>query len=227
MTLRSPTEHTPEHMDINSDEEFIDGEAPPDNPVEVEAPPDKPVEVQEVKVVVEGKEVGEANGVSCVRKVALGSEYHGTVSQARHTPHSAILEILENAIGRGASIVHFCLRQFGTATPFFVSVSSISISHEDFKVCLDQRPRKRDELTHQLSVFGDGMKSGSNCLTNGQGNLYVLVKRGEEYWIARYGKPLDEYLHATDCTVLHTCWDVVQGCAVDEEGEPLTSKVQR
>ena len=165
-----------------------------------------------------------------VRNVALGTGYHGTVSQSRHTPHSAMLEIIENAKGRHAKGIHLQLSTFAlpkeTRTPFLVSVSSTSITLDDFKVCLDQRPRLKNEKTHQLAVFGDGMKSSANCLTNGEGNLYVLVARGSERWIARYGKALDDYMRADECKLVQTRWDVDAKRPLGDEG-PLEPREQQ
>jgi len=182
---------------------------------------------EEMEVILEQPPVEAA---SSVRKVALGSNNHATVSQARHTPHSSILEILENAFGRLARGVHMSLETFETGTPFFVSTSSTEISVDDFKVCLDQRPRKKDDKTHQLSVFGDGMKSSANCLTNGAGNLYVLVQQRDAFWIARYGKPLDDLLQPDkhesdrDCMLIESRWDPRKGCALADDGAPLPAE---
>ena len=162
-----------------------------------------------------------------IRNVAIGTGYHKTVSQTRHTPHSAILEIIENAKGRDAKGIHLQLSTFAlpkeTRTNFLVSVSSTSITLDDFKVCLDQRPRLKNEKTHQLSVFGDGMKSSANCLTNGEGNLYVVATHGGERWLARYGKALDDYMGADECKLVQTRWDVVTKRPLGDEGplEPL------
>ena len=40
---------------------------------------------------------------STCRAVTLGSLNHETVSQSRHTPHSSILEILENVLRRDSN----------------------------------------------------------------------------------------------------------------------------
>ena len=54
-------------------------------------------------------ELGSAALHPFVRNVALGTAYHGAVSQSRHTPHSALLEIIENAKGRDAKGIHLQL----------------------------------------------------------------------------------------------------------------------
>ena len=155
-----------------------------------------------------------------VEPVRLGSNYHAAMSRPRHDPLTSLLEIIDNVLGRArweASIpmtsCHLTLCTFSTGTEFLVALSNTKISHDEFVKCLDQRPKDQEARTHALSVFGDGMKSAHNCLVDGNGNLFLCVQRPserggkKEFWLARYGKALDDALGSSDVNKAIAPWD--------------------
>ena len=161
-------------------------------------------------------------GAGLLEPVRLGTAYHASISRPRHDPLTAILEIVDNVLGRARwdssvrmTCSHLMMEDFKLNTDFFVALSNTKISHDDFVSCLDQRPRaETGARSHALSVFGDGMKSSHNCLVDGNGNLFLCVMHRDQpsdepqFWIARYGKAFDDSQGSEDVLKLICEWDV-------------------
>jgi|Transcript_15481 hypothetical protein len=73
------------------------------------------------------------------------------------------------------------------------------------------------------------MKSSHNCLVDGTGNLFLCVMHREssdtepEFWLARYGKALDESLGSPDVMKINCPWDIHSKCVKGSDSETLRS----